>query len=165
MEKISSYLCFIILAFLMISCNKGISNSYPPYEIAITNISKKERNISVKVYKKINNNKESIIFYTISTISTNGEPIKLKINANNKFYIRFSPYEDNIEDIGKEKVFYYEIYEDNKLIINKKITIKSSYLDLEEKDPWGLNADLFKIENKDYVKGISKTGPSIELEF
>jgi len=156
--------------FFIISCNTEESNSYPPYEVTIANLSKKGRKISIKLYKKTNKNIKSINWsvsaFPEEILSKENETVTLNIKENKEFTLYFSPYENNIEDIGKENIFYYEIYdEENKLIINKKITIISNYIDSKNKHPWGLIASIFKIENEKYVKEIRKEGPFIKLEF
>ena len=104
--------------------------------------------------------------FSIGSLFTNGDtPIDLDLEKDQGYLLNFSPYEDDIEDIGKENIFYYEVYENGKLIIDKKITIKSSYLDIEDKHPWGLKTDLFDVENKEYVKEVNKIHPFIKLEF
>jgi hypothetical protein len=174
MEKISNFLSLILLFFFIISCNNSndcCSNEVKPYEFVIANISKKERNISIKLYKKTNNNniksiKWSVSSYTQSILSEGNESITIELKENEEFALYFSPYENSIEDIGKEIFYYYEIYEDNKLIFIKKITIKSSYLDSKSKNHWELKTDILKVESKDYLKEINKNGyPFIKLEF
>ncbi|MDB0600240.1 hypothetical protein PL373_03590 (plasmid) [Tenacibaculum maritimum] len=160
--------------FFIISCDNSKDcclNNLNPYEVTIANLSKKERKISIKLYKKISNNIKSINWsvsaFPEAILSKENEAVILNVKENEEFTLYFSPYENNIEDIGKENLFYYEIYdEENKLIINKKITIKSNYLDLKSKNHWELKTDVLKVESKNFIKEINKkVYPFIKLEF